>query len=102
MDGDGVAVGVLEDERAPNGVSKGSVRMGTPWPLRWSCSAWASSARSDSETPRPGGPASRSVPGRGSRTANGMGEVWKATTPRWRAGCPLQAQLALVEGGCAV
>ena len=64
----------------PNGVSNGSVRIGTPWVLSWSCSAWASSARSDSNTPSPAGPASRSVPGSGSRTANGMGEVWNATT----------------------
>ena len=43
--------------------------------------------------------ASRSTPGSGSRTANGMGVVSNTTAPGGPAGSAAQPQLGLVEGG---
>jgi hypothetical protein len=61
VDGDGAAVWILEHEGLAVGVLNGSVRIGTPWGLSRSCSAWASSACGEPETSSPGGLASRSV-----------------------------------------
>ena len=53
MNGDGLPSGSLKTKVRPNGVSNGFTRIGTPCALRWSCSAWASSACSDTDTLSP-------------------------------------------------